>query len=104
MFAVVSADTVYKIVVKCIPIHLGFESCVVYNTVSILAMSDVGDIHCVARKKRMFSHVHSVFESYVIYRCERSQLLPQTVALSLLDTSPGKTGLFLSNQKSARFR
>lgn len=51
MFAVVSADAVYKIVVKCIPIHLGFESCVVYNTVSILAESDVGDIHCVARKK-----------------------------------------------------
>ena len=63
----VCADTVYKVVVKCIPIHLGFESC-------------------------------------VIYRCERSQHLPQTVALSLLDTSPGKTGLFLSNQKSARFR
>ena len=44
MFAVVSAVTVYKVVVKCIPIHLGFEICVVYNTVSILAMPYMGDV------------------------------------------------------------
>lgn len=55
MFAVVSADTVYKVVVKCISIHLGFESCVVYNTVSILAMSYMRDTHCVARKKNVQS-------------------------------------------------
>lgn len=48
MFAISNADAAYKADVKCIPIHLGFESCVVYNTVSILAMSYMGDVRCIA--------------------------------------------------------
>ena len=49
MFAISNADTAYNADVKCIP-NLGFERCVVYNTVSILATSYMGDVRCIAHK------------------------------------------------------
>lgn len=51
MFAFSNADAAYKADVKCISMHLGFENCMVYNTVSILAMPYMGDVRCIAHKK-----------------------------------------------------
>ena len=91
MFVISNADTAYNADVKCIPIHLGFESCVVYNTVSILATSYMGDVRCIAHKNECaLVYVYIQCLRTVRFTVVKDHSIRCKTRSYLLDMSPGQ--------------